>query len=63
MHKMDEIRYNLGKTNKPDNLGICETYLNENISSNENRKLCFERKDRNGSEGEGFINFINEKVP
>jgi hypothetical protein len=35
MPKMDEIRYHLGKFNKQDIFGICETYLNENIYDND----------------------------
>jgi hypothetical protein len=50
---MYEIRYHLGKMNKPDIFGICETYLNENIYNNDLKmeNFVFERKDRNGRTG------------
>jgi hypothetical protein len=53
MPKMDEIRYHLGKMNKQDIFGICETYLNETIYDNDLKieNFVLERKDRNGRNG------------
>ena len=65
MPKIEEIRYHLSQSNRPDVFGFCETFLTENVSDHELniQNYVFERKDRSDKYGGGIIIYIAEKVP
>ena len=65
MPKLDEIKLMLSNVNSPDILGLCETFLHENIDDNclKINYFTFERKDRVGKKkGGGIIVYMSNKL-
>ena len=62
--KLSELKFHLSHSTSPKILGLCETYLHDNIKDNELqiRNYKFERKDRQGKKGGGIITYINENI-
>ena len=62
--KLDELKCHLSQTSSPKILGLCETFLHDNIKNNELqiKNYKFERKDRKVKKGGGIITYINEAI-
>ena len=62
--KLSELKFHLSHSTSPKILGLCETYLHDNIKDNELqiRNYKFERKDRQGKKEGGIITYINENI-
>jgi hypothetical protein len=62
--KLDELKCHLSQTSSPKILGLCETFLHDNIKNNELqiKNYKFERKDRKVKKGGGIITYINEGI-
>ncbi|CAC5394341.1 unnamed protein product [Mytilus coruscus] len=68
--KIDEIRSNfesLGKTQRPDIIGMCETFLNTKKCKRDSNEINIpgysnERKDRENSKGGGWIVYFDNDI-
>ena len=62
--KLDELKFHLSQKLKPHILGLCETFLHNNIKDNQLhiKNYNFERKDRQNKQGGGLIVYISENI-
>ena len=62
--KLDKIKIFLNEPNTIQILGLCETFLNDDILNNELqvKGFKFERKDRNNKHGGGLLVYIKNDL-